>query len=437
MNGNDNHGSQRLDSEELFSTPVRASATTSDRPRPPAASTAVLAAYAATSFGLSLTILTPALFGLAYKVQTLAPGSKEAALGIIAGIGALVGMVAGPVIGVISDRTRLAWGRRRPYLVAGIVIAAGGATVIATATSLSGILVGWVIAQLGHGCLGAAIVPVVAESVPAVSRGKAAALSGVATQLAGVLATLMGSLLTGNQLLLFLSPVAVLAVTAVFFIATIPDSPAAATERPPLGEFVKQLYFDPRAHPDFAFVWLSQWLMQISMNFFSTYQLYFILDRLALTPEVAGQKLAVVGGIGVVVATTSAAVSGAVSDRIRRRKPLIYIAAAFIATGLVIVGLTPNIVGYAIGAIAILLGAGMFGAVQMALATDVMPNRDTEAGRYTGVLSVASNMPSAVAPMLAPVILAIGGPSNYTALFFSAAATALGAAVFVGRVHAR
>lgn len=381
--------------------------------------------------------MTPTLFGLAYRVQTLEPESKETALGIIAGIGALVGMVAGPVIGVISDRTRLTWGRRRPYLATGIVIAAVAAIVIATATSLSGVLFGWVIAQLGYGCLGAAITPVVAESVPAASRGRAAALGGAAMHVAGVLATLMGSLLTGNQLLLFLAPVAVLAVTAVLFIATVPDSPAAATERPTMGEFVKQLYFDPRTHPDFAFVWLGQWLMQTGMNFFSTYQLYFILDRLALTPEVAGQKLAVVGGIGVVVAMASAAVGGIVSDRIGRRKPLIYVAAAFIATGLVIVGLTPNIMWYAIGAITIVLGAGMFGAVGTALATDVMPDRDTEAGRYTGVLHVANTMPSAVAPMLAPVILAIGGPSNYTALFFSAAATALGAAVFVGRVEAR
>nr|BFE78067.1 hypothetical protein GCM10020093_006680 [Planobispora longispora] len=54
--------------------------------------------------------MVPALFSLAYKVQLIDPAGKESSLGLIVGIGSLVGLVAGPVAGTLSDRTRLRWG---------------------------------------------------------------------------------------------------------------------------------------------------------------------------------------------------------------------------------------------------------------------------------------------------------------------------------------
>src|SRR5690349_5632320 len=72
-----------------------------------------LVAFGFANFGLYLVVLMPALFSLPYKVGVLAPDDKVAVLGLVATVGAVVGLVSGPVAGVLSDRTHTRIGRRR------------------------------------------------------------------------------------------------------------------------------------------------------------------------------------------------------------------------------------------------------------------------------------------------------------------------------------
>ncbi|MCG8927421.1 MFS transporter [Lentzea sp. CC55] len=393
--------------------------------------------YTLTNFGLSLVVLMPILFSLAYKVQVVDPASKESSLGLVIGVAAVVSIVIGPVIGALSDRTRLAWGRRRPYLLAGIVVNAAGSLLIATSSSIPAILVGWVVATIGLTFAATAVNPVIAEWVPQAQRGKLGAFAGVAAQLAGVAATLIGSLLLDHQVLLFLLPVLVLAVMSVFFLFTVPDRPAESTAQATSAvRFVKELAFNPLEHRDFSLVLIGKFLLTLGTNFFTTYQLYFMLDRLKLVPAEAGQKLALLGGIGVLVGTMSAIVSGLVSDRIKRRKPFIYGAAAAMSGGLVIAAVANDLVVYSAGAILLTVGVGMFGTVDLALVSDVMPDRGKRAGKYMSIYyNIASSPAGAIAPILAPLVLAIGGGANYAALFLTAAVLAVGAGVTAWRIR--
>src|SRR5690606_40894238 len=95
-----------------------------------------LALFGLLNFGLYLTVMMPALFSLPYKVQTLDPDGKTLSLGIVATVGAVVSLVAGPAAGVLSDRTRSRWGRRRPWLLGGIVVAIVGSIMVALAPNL-------------------------------------------------------------------------------------------------------------------------------------------------------------------------------------------------------------------------------------------------------------------------------------------------------------
>ncbi|PRX99762.1 MFS transporter [Allonocardiopsis opalescens] len=386
--------------------------------------------YTLTNFGLSLSILMPTLFTLAYKIQVIAPATRESSLGLVIGIGALVGFLAGPVIGVLSDGTRLRWGRRRPYLVGGVAILAVGAVMIGTASSVGPVLLGWAVSQIGVAFASTAVTPVLAEWVPETQRGRLGGLAGVAAQLAGVAASLVGSLLLDQPILLFLLPVLVLGGASVLFLLTLPDRPAPhRTERASVLRFVKDLAFDPVRHKDFSLVLVGKFLTQLGVNAFSTYQLYFLLERLGMTPEQAGQNLALLGGIGVLVATGSAVVSGLVSDRIKRRKPFIYLSTATTALALVVVAFAPNLPAYALGTTLLVFGSGMFGAVDLALASDVMPERDTKAGKYMAIYNLAGGPAGALAPILAPLVLATGDGSNYTALFVCAAVVLAGSGI--------
>ena len=383
--------------------------------------------YGVTYFAFMLVTLSPALFSLAYKMQVLDPINKETNLGLVVGTAGAVNLLALPLAGVLSDSSRSRFGRRRPFLLGGVIVCLGGALVIATAGSVLLVMAGWVLSTLGLACVGAGINPVVAENVPESQRGAVGAFGGVAAQLAGVAATLLGGLFTGNVLAMMLVPAIILAIAVVPFMLMIPDPVVSeATPRPRLRQVFGQMVFNPQQHKDFGLVWLGKLSMQFGLTTFSTYQLYFLLDRLGLTAEQAGQRLALVGGLGILMATGSAVFGGMLSDKLNRRKVFIYVAAALNIAGLWTMAVSDGFLMFCVGALLITSGAGLFGSVDIAMAAGLVPERDN-AGRWMSIYSVAAGVPTAIAPIIAPVILNIGGvEANYTAPFLFGGAVAVG-----------
>lgn len=377
------------------------------------------------NFGLYLTVMMPALFTLPYKVGLLAPDDKVAVLGVVATIGAVVGLVTGPVAGVLSDRTRTRIGRRRPWLIGGVLVLALGSTIAALADSIPALVVGWIVVSFGGAGVAAAITPIVAERVPEAQRGTVGAIVGVATQLAGVLGYSIGGLLTANLLLLFLVPVIALAVVGAVFMIVIPE-PRIELPRTTIAQTFRSLVFDPRKHRDFSWVWLGKLLMQVALAFLSTYQLYFLLDRLGFTAEEAGANLALVGGIGILVTMTFAVVSGTLSDRLKRRKVFIYTASVLSAVGMVLMAVTDGFGLFFAAVLFILASAGMFGSVDVAMASDLVPQRE-QAGRWMTTYNLAATLSTAVAPVLGAGLLALASATstNYTALFLVGAGISL------------
>jgi predicted MFS family arabinose efflux permease len=77
------------------------------------------------------------------------------------------------------------------------------------------------------------------------------------------------------------------------------------------------------------------------------------------------------------------------------------------------------------------MGHGIYEGVDLALVTDVLPDRDKHAAKDLGILNIANTLPQVIAPLSAPAIFAVSG-SDYTLLFAVAGAVAvLGAAVLV------
>lgn len=392
--------------------------------------------YMLSYFGFNLTMLTPLLFSVAYKIQLIDPDNRDASLGIILGVGGLFGLVAGPIFGVLSDATRLQWGRRRPWLAGGLVLAAAGGVIIATAAIVSVALVGFAVLQLGIAAMSAGFNPVLAERVPTSQRGKVGALGGVAAALAGISAFVLGSQLTGNVLLLFLLPVAVFAVGLVLFFLTVKDAPATRDTRiQSIRTVFTSFIFNPRRYPDFAWVWLGKAFLQFGFTFFSTYQLYFLLARLGFTAAEAAGLVAIVGGLSVLATMLFAIISGFLSDRLRRRKPFIYLASSLIAAGLTTAALAPNFTVFVIGGTVLSAGTGAFTSVDLAMATELLPEND-KAGKYMAIYYLASSIPATLAPLVAPTLLAIGGGSNYPLLFLFGAVLALGAVLTTWKIRA-
>lgn len=377
------------------------------------------------NFGLYLTVMMPAMFSLPHKVALLDPTGKALTLGLVATVGAVASIIAGPAAGILSDRTRTRWGRRPPWLLGGIVVAAGGSIVVAASPNVPALILGWVIVCVGGAGAAAAITPIVAERVPEQQRGSVGAIVGVATQIAGVLGYTLGSFLTWNLLVLFALPWILLAVISVVWVLTFPDVNADVSHSSLRSAF-KQMVFNPRKHPDFSWVWLGKLFMQITLAFLSTYQLYFLGDRLGFTPEEAGARLGLVGGLGILITMTFAIGSGLLSDKLKRRKPFILTSAILAAIGMSLMAYTDGFGLFLAAVLTIMGSAGMFGAVDVALASDLVPDR-SQAGRWMSTYNVAATLSTAIAPLMGSVLLMVGTDdgTNYTALFLVGAMFAL------------
>src|SRR5262245_1542580 len=131
-----------------------------------------IALYSLAYMGTWLALLSPVLVTLSLKVNALVGTAQgPASLGLVAGVGALLALVANPVFGKLSDRTTSRMGMRRPWMVLGLAGGAVGLFVVAIAPNIPVVLVGWCIAQLAFNALIAATVAVLPDQVPPHQRG--------------------------------------------------------------------------------------------------------------------------------------------------------------------------------------------------------------------------------------------------------------------------
>src|SRR5215469_12742046 len=111
------------------------------------ASPGFIAIYALAYAALWLALLTPAIISLALRVRQLAPGNPAGPISWVLVAGALVALISNPMFGALSDRTASRFGRRRPFLVVGMVCGCAALVVIGLAPSIGIVLLGWCLAQ--------------------------------------------------------------------------------------------------------------------------------------------------------------------------------------------------------------------------------------------------------------------------------------------------
>ena len=138
-----------------------------------------IAAYAAAYFGTWMALLTPVVVALALRIAQIDAKGEAGDLSLVLGVGAFFALVANPLFGKLSDRTRSRFGMRRPWLLAGVITGTIGLLIIALAPAIPLILVGWCIAQTGFNALLAVEVAVLPDQVPEEQR-RCRGLSGTA-----------------------------------------------------------------------------------------------------------------------------------------------------------------------------------------------------------------------------------------------------------------
>jgi MFS family permease len=388
--------------------------------------------YALAYIGTVLLFLAPLLVSLALKVNSLV-GIERApnSLALVAGVGALLAMFANPFFGRLSDRTSSRHGMRRPWMVIGLAGGSLGILVVALAPSIAIVLIGWCIAQLFFNALLAALVAVLPDQIPVAQRGTVSGVLGVCLPIASVTGTFLVQLFTGNQLIMFLAPCAIGGFFILLFVITLKDRRLAVADKPiwSLREFAGTFYVNPRRNPDFGWAFASRFMFVLAYSLLTTYQAYYLLDKIGSTETDVPQQIFLGTLIQSVVLVAASLVAGRLSDRTGRRKIFVLVAAVVYGLAMFAIAIASNFDGYLVGMAIGGLGFGVYMAVDLALVADVLPDTDNNA-KNLGVMNIAGALPSSIAPAIAPVILAISSGS-YSVLYAAAGICAViaGAAI--------
>jgi MFS family permease len=391
-----------------------------------------IALYTLSYIGTTLLFLAPALVTLALKVEALVGIQRApASLALVTGVGALVSMVGNPFFGRMSDRTSSSWGMRRPWMIIGLVGGSLGILVVALAPDVPVVLAGWCVAQLLYNALLAAMVAVLPDQVPFRQRGKVSGVLGVCLPVGAVAGTFVVQVFSGSQLAMFMAPCVLGGSFIVIFALRLDDRRLDGSVPPPwsVREFLRTFYVSPRRSPDLAWAFTSRFLVVLAYAFLVTYQAYYLVDTVGSAPGDVPHRIFLGTLVLSAVLVVASLIAGRLSDRTGRRKVFVAVAAVVYGAAMFVVAIARSFDGFLVGMAVAGLGFGVYTAVDLALVADVLPDEGTVA-KDLGVLNIAGALPFAVAPAIAPAVLALRGGS-YGALYVVAGVCAIGGALAI------
>jgi len=395
----------------------------------------LLAIYVA-QLTLYVAFIVPIAFSLAVRVAQVAPDNRDAVLAVAVGLPGLFVVLGTPLVGIFSDRTRSRFGRRRPWLLLGSLLGLIGSSAIALLDGVPGLVIGWCIAYTGYGIVSSMLNTHLGDTLPALQRGRVMGILGAITQIAPILGITVAGGFVDNPIGLFLLPAGIAFVGGVFFTLVMRD-PQVTGERPPLnlGKVFQGFYFNPRRYPNLAWVWISKALVFLAISMSGLYGVYLLTTRLGLAPAEVGTLLAATGIPGVVAGILGAIGSGYLSDKLKTRKPFLVFSAIALGGSMIVTGTSTSIPQYVVGGLLLALSIGCYGAVDQALALDVLPRDTDENGRFLAIIGIGSTLPQAIGPFIAGFVLALGS-GNYTVVYFAGAAIAVLGAIAIAPITA-
>jgi MFS family permease len=363
--------------------------------------------------------------------KVVAPEVASFTVGLIGFFSTIVGFTVSILSGIITDHTTSRWGRRTPAILIGSLV---GLPFIAGAAlfhlSLPVIAVSYLGMQFFTNVGNGAWWPLLVDTIPDHQRGLASGLQGLYTLIAAALG--FGVVTYLNEInrpdLGLISMAVVFAVSGVInAIAIRPyDKPASGVETISLWKAVRGMFTVKTRVGVFFWMVFAAYLMYMGQNSLQYFARDFI--RIYLNQSNPDAGLRIMGMISLVITMAAAVGAGALSDRIGRRKLILW-GAYISAVCTVLMAVSQNFTFFLVLTGIRSIATGPIVAVIPALAGGLSP--EGEAGQYMAYNNLSTGVSGAVASLIFGALLNAAGAatvSSYinllvvTAVFYLAGA---------------
>ena len=376
----------------------------------------------------------------------------------------IISLFMPPIIGTLSDQTPGGFGRRRPYIVLGGLLVMLSTPLLIDAGSMLIFLVGLSLLLVGKNILTPAYQSLVPDRVPGEQRGEAAGYVGAMTLLGnvvglGLAAWLLGGMgLHANNMSVIRSNAGIYYAVTAFLVLVgtlvtvlgVQEIPLLRHRRAFARKRVKTLlefayqfqsdWIDPWRNANFTIVFLTRASLMLGLSLFITYIEYYFaqVQHIANFVQVTG----IVSILALVGAVVSGLASGILSDRFKRRAPVVCVATLCMSLAALAFVIFPGHLKTWLWPLGVLfgLGYGAYTSVDWALSIDVLPSLE-KVGKDLGVWNASTALPAVAAPLLGSLVISFAAGAGQivlgyrmvfamVALFFLLAAVGI---VFVKR----
>lgn len=381
------------------------------------------------------TILLPTL------VEKVVTESRGLVVGLIGFFGALVGVTVSILWGIISDHATSRFGKRTPAILTGSLLSLpliGLAAIILLpgwndgllSLSLFVIVLSFLGMQVFTNVSNGAWWPLLVDLVPEHQRGLASGLMGLMTLLGAAAGFLVVTMLnqhgrTGSALWLIGG---VFALTGIINALVLrgKDHPAETGLKMNAWKAMGGLFKVRTRVAVFFWLVLAMLLANMGLNSMQSFARYFFEVYFpSVNPDVA---LRLMGGISLALTMLSAVISGLLSDKIGRRKMILWgLVACALST--LLMGLTADFNLFLMLTALRSLALGPIMATAPALASDLSPK--DEAGQYMAYNNLSTGLSAALSSLIFGVLLVNLTRTAFMLLFIvSAVLFLLGGVVF-------
>eukprot|EP01095_Lingulamoeba_sp_RSL-Kostka_P009525 TRINITY_DN3314_c0_g1_i1.p1 TRINITY_DN3314_c0_g1~~TRINITY_DN3314_c0_g1_i1.p1 ORF type:complete len:568 (+),score=111.20 TRINITY_DN3314_c0_g1_i1:63-1766(+) len=378
------------------------------------------------------------IIGIVWPLQVLymvGDTYKGTFLGLTSAIASLVTVPTGPIIGKLSDGCFTKWGRRKPVILLFTLLTCVFIIMFYPAAELAIFsrkrlqssdeedstfflfliiyifsLICYIVVsclkKVSDSCCSTPYQAMMPDLINSDQIGTASgffALNGLlgAAVGFGVFATI---LTLTNMLFALIADCVLLCITLCLVLSF--EEPTITTQPP--SQSLKQFFYDIiepfKSNKNFRYVFLCRFLVQFGFAILTVCGLYYVNDGIKPPYNIFGfyetdsltTAIIIQQGVTLVFAAVSALVGGAISDKIKSRKPVAISGCILFAISLILIPFISDFSYLLIICVFVGLGMGSFNSTEFALLADVIAN-EADSGKYMGVYHLSLNLPGILA----------------------------------------